>query len=91
MKVEDVAGVGFAAGWLAGEQRDLPVRRRMFGQIVDYHQRVLAVVAEMLGHRHAGERGDPLQPWRCGRGGDDKDAALGRAMGSHGIDNAGHR
>ena len=50
---------------------------------------MLAAVAEILGDGHAGERGDPLQPGRGSRRGDDEDAALRRAVRAHGVDGAG--
>ena len=65
VQIEDVAGIGLAARRLARQQRDLAVRRGVLGQVVEHDQRVLAAVAEILGHRHAGERRDPLQPRRA--------------------------
>ena len=64
MQVEHVAGIGLATGRLAGQQRDLAMRRGVLAEVVDHHQRMLAAVAKVLRHRHAGERGDPLQAGR---------------------------
>ena len=41
--------------------------RGMLCQIVDHDQRMLAAIAEILGHGEAGEGRDPLQSWRSGR------------------------
>ena len=67
MQVEDIARIGFASGRLARQQGDLAMRRRVLGQIIDHDQRVLAAVAEVLRHGHAGEWRDPLQSRRGGR------------------------
>ena len=83
MQVEDVTGIGFATRRLTRQQGDLAMRRRVLGQIVDHHQRVLAAIAEILGHGHAGERRDPLQARRSGGRCNDEDAALRRAQPAH--------
>jgi len=44
MQVEYVTGIRLAAGWLAGQQRQLAVGGGVLGQIVDDDQRVLAVI-----------------------------------------------
>ena len=91
VQVEYVTGIGLAAGWLAGQQRELAVGRGMLGQIVDDDQRVLAVIPEILGDRETRERRDPLQSGRGRRRGDDKDAALGGAVLLHRFDDPPHR
>ena len=90
MDIEDIAGIGLAAGRLARQQRDLAVAGGVFGQVVDDDQRVLAAVAEILRHGEAGERRDPLQAGRARRAGDDDDAALRRAIGLDRVDRAPH-
>jgi hypothetical protein len=91
MQVEDVTGIGLAAGWLASEQREFAMGRGVLCQIVDDNQRVLAVIPEIFGDRETSERRDPLQS-RRGRGrGDDKDAALGGAVLLHRLDDPPHR
>jgi hypothetical protein len=55
-------------------------------EVVDDDEGVAAAVAEILGDRHAGERGNPLQARRRRRGCDDENAALRRTVGPNGID-----
>src|ERR1035438_5152794 len=55
MQIENVAGVGFAPGRAAEQQRDFAVRRGVLGEIVVNAQRVLFVVAEILAHGATGE------------------------------------
>ena len=86
--VEHVAGIRLAAGRLAGQQRDLAVGGGVLGQVVDHDQRVAAAIAEILRHREAGERRDPLQAGRVGGCGDDEDAALRRAVRGDRVDGA---
>ena len=88
MDVEHVARIGLASRRLAGEQRNLAVRGGMLGHVVDDDQRVLAAVAEILGHREAGEGCDPLQAGRRRRARHDEDAAFRRAVTSNRIDDA---
>ena len=68
MQVEDVAREGFAAGWPAEQERELPVRVGLLRQVVVDDQRVLAPVEEVLRHGAPGERRDPLDR-RCLSGG----------------------
>ena len=56
VQVEDVARVRLATRRAAQQQRHLAVRVRVLGQVVVDHERVLAVVEEVLGHRAAGVR-----------------------------------
>jgi hypothetical protein len=73
VQVEDVAGECLAARRAAQQQRELPVRVGLLGQVVVDDQRVLALVEEVLRHRAAGERRDPLDRRRLGgRRGDDR-------------------
>jgi hypothetical protein len=72
VQVEDVAGVGLAPGRAAQQQRHLAVGIRVLGQVVVDHQRVAAVVEEVLGHRTAGVWRHVLDRRRLvGRSGDD--------------------
>ncbi len=61
MNIEDVAGVGLAAGRLSGEQGNLAVACRVLGQVVDHDQGVLAAIAKIFRHGEGGEGRDPLQ------------------------------
>ena len=54
VQVEDVAGVGLAARRAAQQQRHLPVRVGMLGEVVVDAQGMAALVGEELGHRGAG-------------------------------------
>ena len=56
MQIKDVAGIRFAAGWPFQHQRNLPIRHRVFRQIVINDERVHSVVHEPLAHRRAGKR-----------------------------------
>src|SRR5258708_38323200 len=91
MQIEYIARIGFATGWLSGEQREFAMGRGMLGQIVEDDQRVLAAIAKILGYGEARERRDPLQSRRCRRRGNDKDAALGGAVLLHGFDDSTDR
>ena len=86
MDIKDVAGKGFPSRRFVGEQRKLSVRRGVLGQIVDDHQRVSALVAEIFADGEPGEGRDPLQRRRRRGRGDDEDAALGRAPLLDGLD-----
>ena len=61
MQIEYIARIGFATGWLSGEQREFAMGRGMLGQIVEDDQRVLAAIAKILGYGEPCERRDPLQ------------------------------
>ena len=72
VEVEDVARVGLATRRAAQQQRHLPVGVGVLGEVVVDHQRVLAVVEEVLRHRAAGVGRHVLDRRRLvGRGGDD--------------------
>ena len=78
MQVEDVAGIGLAAGRAAQQQRDLAVRLRVLRQVVVDEQRVAAAVAEVLAHRRRRVRADVEHRRRVGGGGGDDDAVAQR-------------
>ena len=54
VEIEDIAGVGFAARRTAEQERDFAIGHGVLGEIVVDHQRVLAVVAEVLAHGGGG-------------------------------------
>ena len=56
MQIKDVAGIRFAAGWPFQHQRNLPIRHRVFRQIVINDERVHSVVHEPLAHRRTSKR-----------------------------------
>ena len=60
--------------------------RGVLGQVVDDDQRVLAAIAEVFGHREAGEGRDPLQARSGRRARDDEDAAFRRAVRLNRVD-----
>ena len=60
VQVEDVARERLAARRAAQQQRELPVRVGLLGEVVVDDERVLALVEEVLAHRGAGERRHPL-------------------------------
>ena len=74
VQVEDVARVGLAPRRAAQQQRHLAVGVRVLGEVVVDHQRVLAVVEEVLGHRAAGVGRHELDRGGLvgGRGDDDR-------------------
>src|SRR6185312_10582464 len=90
MHIEDVARIGFAAGRLACQQSNLAMRGGVFGEIVDHDQPMLPAIAEILRHREAGERRDPLQARRTRRSRHYDDTALGPALGPDRLDGAPH-
>jgi len=72
VQVEDVARERLATRRPAQEQRHLPVRVRVLGEVVVHADGVLAVVEEVLAHRAAGVGRHPLDRSRLrGRGRDD--------------------
>ena len=82
MEIEHVARIRFAARRTAQQQRDFAVRHGVLGKIVVHHQRVLAVVAEVLAH--GGSRvGREVKHGRRlrGRGGHDDGVAHGAGFG----------
>ena len=79
MQVEDVAGIGLAAGRAAEQQRHLAVGDGLLGEVVVDDQRVHAVVAEVLGHGAGGVGREVLHRRRLGGGGGDDDRVVDRA------------
>ncbi len=71
MEVEDVAGVGLAAGRTPEQERHLAVGDGLLGQVVKDDEGVLAVVAEVLAQGAAGVRGEVLERGGVGGGGRD--------------------
>src|SRR5664279_5506243 len=80
MQVEHVAGIGFAAGRAAQQQRHLSVGDRLLRQIVIDDDRVHAVVAEIFAHGAAGKRRQELHRCRIGSGGGDDNGIIERAL-----------
>ena len=73
MQVEDVAGEGLATRRPAKQQGELSVGVGLLRQVVVDHERVLALVEEVLAHRRSRERRHPLdRRGLAGRGGDDR-------------------
>src|SRR5579863_6856685 len=81
MEIEHVAGVRFAARGTAQQQRNLAVGHGVLGEIVVHHQRMLAVVAEVLA-QGAGSVGREIKHGRGlgGRGGHDDGVAHGAVL-----------
>ena len=79
MQVEDVTGERLASGGAPQQQRHLAVRDRLLGQIVVDDERVLPVVAEVLGHGAGGVGCQELQRGGVGGGGGHDDGVLERA------------
>ena len=86
VQVEDVAGVGLAAGRAAQQQRHLAVRLGLLRQVVVHDQRVLAVLHPVLAHRAAGVRGEVLERRGVGRGRRDDDRVVQRAVLGEDVD-----
>ena len=61
MQVEDVTGVGLAAGGTTQEQGHSAVCLRLLGQIVEDDQHVLAAVHPVLADGRSGVRGQVLE------------------------------
>ena len=53
MQIEHITGERFTTGRLAGQQRDLPMGRRVFGQVIDHHKRMQAEVEVQKLHQNA--------------------------------------
>ena len=80
VEVEDVARERLAARRAAQQQRELPVRVGVLREVVVDHERVPALVEEVLAHRGARERRHPLDRRGLGRGGGDDDRVLHRTL-----------
>ena len=76
VQIEDVAGIGLAAGRAAQQQRHLAVGDGLLGEIVVGDHGVHAVVAEVLAHGAAGERRQVLHGRGVGGGGGDHDRVV---------------
>ena len=80
MEIEHVARIRLAARRAAQDQRHLPVRRRLLGQVVvDAEGGLPLLVHEVLGDGAARVRGDELQRRRVRRRRDDHDRIVHRA------------
>ena len=91
VQVEDVTRVGLASRRPAQQQRHLAVGPGMFGEVVIDHQRVAAVLAELLADGAAGIRRNVLQRRRLvGRRHHD-DGVLERAVPLEDAHGARHR
>src|SRR5882724_197244 len=90
MQVEDVAGIGLAAGRAAQQQRHLAIGDGLLGQIVVDDHGMHAVVAEELAHGAAGIGREELQRRRLRGGGGDDDRIIERAAVVELLDDLGH-
>ena len=68
MQIKNVAGIRFASGRAAQQQRNLPVRDRVLREVVVDDQRVHPLVAEILAHCAAGVGRDILHRGGVGGG-----------------------
>ena len=93
MQVEDVAGIGLAAGRAAQQQRHLAVGPGVLGEVVVDAQRILderardldAVLHDLLAHGRTGVGGEVLERRRVLGTGDDHDGVLhGAVLLQHG-------
>ncbi len=80
VQVEDIAGVGLAAGRAAHQQGDLTIRLGMLGKVVVDDQGVAARLHELFAHGGPGEGGDELEGGRVGGGCGDHDGVVHRAV-----------
>ena len=96
VQVEDVARVRLAAGRAAQQQRKLPVRLGLLGQVVVDAQDVLGRLAflalphEVLADGAAGVGRDVLERRRIRRAGRDHDGVVHRAVRLERLHHAGH-
>ena len=70
VEVEDIAGVGFAAGRAAQQQGHLAVGFGLLGEVVIDGEGVCAVVHPVLAHSAAGVGSEIFERGRVGSGGD---------------------
>src|SRR5437016_9264054 len=91
MQVEDVAGIRLPPRGAAEQERELPVRRRVLGQVVIDAEGVAAAVPEELPTRRSSDLRDVLE--RCGfrRGGDDHGRVRHGPRVLEDLDDLGHR
>src|SRR5215813_3238417 len=80
MQIEHVAGIGLAAGRTAQQQRHLPVRDRLFREVVVDDHRVHTAIAEIFAHGAAGKRREVLHRRRVGSRRRDHDRIVERAI-----------
>src|SRR3954452_6022952 len=90
VEVEDVSRERLTARRAAQQQRQLPVRVGLLGEVVVDDECVLAVVEEVLAHCAAGERGHPLDRGGLVRGGGDDDRVVHRARVLQALVHLGH-
>ncbi len=48
MHIENISRVGFASRWTTEDERDLPIRPRMFGEIIIDHEHILPLIHEIF-------------------------------------------
>ena len=80
VKIEHVAGVGFASGRTAQQQRNFAIRRGVLGKIVVHAQGVALGVAEIFADGAAGIGGQVLHGRGIGSGRRDHDRVLHGAV-----------
>ena len=93
VQVENIARIRLAARRTPQQQRDLPVRPGLLGQVVVDNQRILALVAEELAHRAPGIGRDELHRRRVGGACGHDDGVIHDAMlfeGAHDVGDGGH-
>src|SRR5215475_12308299 len=80
VQIEYVAGIGFAAGRTAQQQRHLAVGDGLLRQVVVDDHRVHAAIAEIFAHGAAGKRREVLHGRRVGSRRRDHDRIVERAI-----------
>ena len=80
VKIEHVAGIGFAARRAAQQERHLAIGDGLLGKVIVNDDRVHAVIAEEFAHRAAGEGRKKLHRGRVRSGGGDDDRIFERAV-----------
>ncbi len=90
MAVEDVAGECLASRGPPQEERKLAIGHGLLRQVVVDHQRMAALVHEVLGHRAAGVGSDVLQRRRIARPGHDDRRVVQGSLAAQYVDQAGH-
>ena len=80
MKVEDVAGIGFASGGAAQEEGHLAIGPGVLAQVIIDDESVLAVVHEFLAHSAAREGSEVLEGGRIGSRCGDHDSVFHGAV-----------
>src|ERR1700730_8843582 len=90
MHVKHITGIGLTSRRLTRQQRYLAMGSGVLRQGVNHDQRMLAAIAEILGHGETGKGCNPLQSRRACRSGNDDDAALGCSAFLDRIDGAAY-